>query len=228
MTKKNSILLAEDDSSFGGVLRDYLSINGYDVRLCEDGEVALSAAELQPFDLLITDVMMPVKDGFTLAGEIRRLHPEIPIIFLTARNQKDDVIRGYRTGADDYVTKPFDSEVLRYKIKAVLARKNAIPELPVRLRIGKFSFDIADRLLSGGDEPERLSPRESELLQLLASRLNQLVSRQEALKTIWGDDSYFNARSMDVYVARLRRRLKPDPSISIESVYGTGIKLAVQ
>lgn len=227
MTKKISILLAEDDASFGGVLRDYLSINGYEVRLCEDGEVALSAFETQSFDLLITDVMMPLKDGFTLADEIRRINSSIPLIFLTARTQKADVIKGYRAGADDYVTKPFDSEVLLYKIKAVLARKADQPEAPPVLQIGKFSFHIAERQLSGAGDPERLSPRESELLQLLASKQNQVVSRQDALKSIWGDDSYFNARSMDVYVTRLRRRLKADPSISIETVYGTGIKLAV-
>jgi two-component system, OmpR family, response regulator len=223
---KTKILLAEDDESFGGVLRDYLSIHGYEVKLCANGQLALSAFETQPFDLVITDVMMPLKDGFTLSDEIRKVNSTTPLIFLTARTQKDDILRGYRTGADDYVTKPFDSEVLLYKIKAVLTRKS-LPAAPPTLSIGMFTFKPAERLLSGGIEPGRLSPRESDLLQYLAARQNQVVSRQEALKSIWGDDSYFNARSMDVYVTRLRRRLKEDPRVGIESVYGTGIKLVV-
>jgi two-component system, OmpR family, response regulator len=227
MSAKVSILLAEDDRSFGGVLRDYLSLNGYDVQLCEDGEVALSAFESRAFDLVITDVMMPLKDGFSLAEEIRRSKPGLPLVFLTARTQKDDVLRGYRTGADDYITKPFDSEVLLYKIKAVLARRGQVSDAPKTFRLGKFTFDPAALLLSGNGEPERLSPRESELLQLLAAHRNHVLPRQEALKKIWGDDSYFNARSMDVYVARLRRRLKSDPNVQIETVYGTGLKLSV-
>lgn len=227
MNRKTRILLAEDDASFGGVLRDYLSINGYEVRLCADGEIAISAFQNEEYDLVITDVMMPAKDGFTLAGEIRKLNENMPLIFLTARTQKDDIIRGYRSGADDYITKPFDSEVLLYKIKAVLSRSPEMPIVPVSISIGKMNFDPAERLLTGGENPERLSPRESELLQLLAANQNQVVPRQDVLKKIWGDDSYFNARSMDVYVTRLRRRLKPDSNISIETVYGTGIKLSV-
>ena len=226
MSRKISILLAEDDASFGGVLRDYLALNNYDVRLCVDGEQALSAFETQPFDLVITDVMMPAKDGFTLAEELRAINSSIPLIFLTARTQRDDVLRGYRAGADDYITKPFDSEVLLAKINAVLSRRGSVSN-HASYAIGKFTFDIAERTLKGAGDPERLSPREAELLQLLAAQQNQVVSRQEALKKIWGDDSYFNARSMDVYVTRLRRRLKADPGISIETVYGTGIKLVV-
>lgn len=226
MSRKISILLAEDDASFGGVLRDYLALNSYDVRLCVDGEQALSAFETQPFDLVITDVMMPAKDGFSLAEEIRAINSSMPLIFLTARTQRDDVLRGYRAGADDYITKPFDSEVLLAKIKAVLSRRGSASNNS-SYAIGKFTFDIAERTLKGAGDPERLSPREAELLQLLAAQQNQVVSRQEALKKIWGDDSYFNARSMDVYVTRLRRRLKADPGISIETVYGTGIKLVV-
>lgn len=228
MSQKIRILLAEDDASFGGVLRDYLSINGYEVRLCPDGEIALAAFQNQEYDLVITDVMMPAKDGFSLAIAIREINADIPLIFLTARTQKDDVIRGYRSGADDYITKPFDSEVLLYKIKAVLSRRPDPVCGPEIISIGKMEFNPAERLLSGGENNERLSPREAELLLLLAASQNQVVSRQDALKKIWGDDSYFNARSMDVYVTRLRRRLKSDPGISIESVYGTGIKLVVK
>jgi two-component system OmpR family response regulator len=225
MSNKTSILLVEDDQSFGGVLRDYLSLNGYKVLLKEDGEHGISAFENGTFDLVITDVMMPFKDGFTLAEEIRKINAEVPLIFLTARSQKEDVLRGYRTGADDYIAKPFDSEVLLYKIKAVLSRKQASRIPPAIFTLGKFSFDPSGRVLSGGETPEKLSPRESELLQLLLTFANQVLPRQEALKKIWGDDSYFNARSMDVYVTRLRRKLKADPRIQIETVYGTGFKL---
>lgn len=225
MSEKISILLVEDDKSFGGVLRDYLSLNGYKVLLSEDGEHGASAFETGKFDLVITDVMMPYKDGFTLAEEIRKINADVPLIFLTARSQKEDVLRGYRTGADDYIPKPFDSEVLLYKIKAVLSRKQNNRGAQHTFTLGKFTFDSAQRLLTGGENPEKLSPRESELLQLLAAFANQVLPRQEALKKIWGDDSYFNARSMDVYVTRLRRKLKSDPRIQIETVYGTGFKL---
>jgi two-component system, OmpR family, response regulator len=226
-TGRRSILLAEDDSSFGGVLRDYLSLNDFEVRLCADGEVALSAFESQRFDLVITDVMMPLKDGFSLAEEIRGINPDIPLIFLTARTQKADMIRGYRAGADDYITKPFDSEILLWKINAVLNRSLHDSPEPEMLTIGLYRFHPADRALKTETGEERLSPREADLLKLLASKQNQVVSRQEALKQIWGDDSYFNARSMDVYVTRLRRRLAKDPAIKIESVYGTGIRLVI-
>lgn len=227
MSEKISILLVEDDKSFGGVLRDYLSLNSYKVLLSEDGEHAISVFENGKFDLVITDVMMPFKDGFTLAEEIRKINQGIPLIFLTARSQKEDVIRGYRAGADDYIPKPFDSEVLLYKIKAVLSRRQSNRSEQLVFTLGKFTFDTAERLLTGGENPERLSPRESELLQMLAAFSNRVLSRQEALKKIWGDDSYFNARSMDVYVTRLRRKLKEDPRIQIETVYGTGFKLSL-
>jgi two-component system OmpR family response regulator len=225
MKEKIAILLVEDDQSFGGVLRDYLSINEFNVVLCEDGERAIAAFETGKFDLVITDVMMPLKDGFTLAEEIRKINADVPLIFLTARSQKDDILRGYRTGADDYIPKPFDSEVLLYKIKAVLSRKQTNHETVKRFALGVFTFDPSERLLTGGEKPERLSPREAELLQLLAVFGNRVLPRQEALKKIWGDDSYFNARSMDVYVTRLRRKLRSDPRIQIETVYGTGFKL---
>lgn len=227
MSEKISILLAEDDESFGGVLRDYLSLNGYEVKLCADGELALSAFELKKYDLVISDVMMPAKDGFSLAEEIKKADKEVPFVFLTARTQKEDVLRGYRTGADDYISKPFDSEILLFKIKSVLSRNKSVKENKKNIGIGKFSFSIAERILSFEDEEERLSPRESELLQLLYQHLNEVLPRTEALKKIWGDDSYFNTRSMDVYVTRLRRRLKKDNSISIETVYGTGLKLYI-
>jgi DNA-binding response OmpR family regulator len=160
-----------------------------------------------------------------LAEEIRKINADVPLIFLTARSQKEDVLRGYRTGADDYIAKPFDSEVLLYKIKAVLSRKQPGRVSPAMFTLGKFSFDPMERVLSNDGNSEKLSPRESELLQLLLTFANQVLPRQEALKKIWGDDSYFNARSMDVYVTRLRRKLKADPRVQIETVYGTGFKL---
>ncbi len=228
MSEKISILLAEDDESFGGVLRDYLSLNGYAVKLCSDGEVALSAFETGKFDLVISDVMMPAKDGFSLAEEIRKINGGIPLVFLTARSQKEDVLRGYRIGADDYISKPFDSEILLFKLKSVLSRNRNVQEQLNSVAIGKFIFNISERTLSILGSSERLSPRESDLLQLLYSHVNAVLPRNEALKKIWGDDSYFNTRSMDVYVTRLRRRLKSDSCISIETVYGTGLKLSVK
>lgn len=228
MKESAVILLVEDDQSFGGVLRDYLSLNGFRIVLCEDGEKAAAVFKNEKFDLVITDVMMPVKDGFSFAEEIRKAGSLTPLIFLTARSQKEDILRGYRTGADDYIAKPFDSEVLLYKIKAVLARKqDARQSSPGKITFGKFSYDPSERLLTGGGDAERLSPRESELLLLLAEYSNRVLSRQDALKKIWGDDSYFNARSMDVYVTRLRRRFQSDPRVKIETVYGTGLKLIV-
>jgi DNA-binding response OmpR family regulator len=228
MNESISILLAEDDESFGGVLRDYLSLNGYCVKLCADGEIALSAFETGKFDLVISDVMMPAKDGFTLAEEIKKMNPEIPLVFLTARSQKVDVLRGYRIGADDYISKPFDSEILLFKIKSVLSRNKNQEEIQNEIAIGKFSLNISERILCFENVEERLSPREAELLQLLFVHLNKVLPRNEALKKIWGDDSYFNTRSMDVYVARLRRRLKKDANVLIETVYGTGLKLSVK
>jgi two-component system OmpR family response regulator len=228
MTEKISILLAEDDESFGGVLRDYLSLNGYSVKLCADGELALSVFETNKFDLVISDVMMPAKDGFSLGEEIKKINPETPLVFLTARSQKEDVLRGYRIGADDYISKPFDSEILLFKIKSVLSRTKNVQEQLKFITLGKFIFNISERTLCFNEEQERLSPRESDLLQLLYAHVNAVLPRNEALKKIWGDDSYFNTRSMDVYVTRLRRRLKNDSGVTIETVYGTGLKLSVK
>ena len=226
MTDKLHILLAEDDETFGNILRDYLSINGYAVELCRDGQQALDKFRENDYDLIVTDVMMPVKDGFSLVNDLRRINKLVPVIYLTARNQKEDIIRGYKSGADDYITKPFDSEVLLHKISAVLQRstQQRSKEQP-GFTFGQFSFHPGDRTLSSTTGTNRLSPRESELLALLLQHRGEIIDRRTILNTIWGDDSYFNNRSLDVYVTKLRKRLQEDARVQIESLYGSGVKL---
>lgn len=226
MNDKLSILLAEDDESFGNILRDYLSLNGYTVELCRDGQQAQDKFREQDFDLVVTDVMMPVKDGFSFINDLRKINKIVPVVYLTARNQKEDIIRGYKSGADDYITKPFDSEVLLHKISAVLQRstQQRSKEQP-GFSFGKFMFNPGERTLLGPSGTSRLSPRESELLNMLLQNKGQLIDRSTILNTIWGDDSYFNNRSLDVYVTKLRKRLSEDASVAIESLYGSGVKL---
>jgi DNA-binding response OmpR family regulator len=227
MSDKLHILLAEDDESFGNILRDYLSINGYNVELCRDGQQAIDKFRENDYDLIVSDVMMPVKDGFTFVNDLRKINKLVPVIYLTARNQKEDIIKGYRSGADDYVTKPFDSEVLLLKIAAVLQRsqQSRSASQPDVFTFGKFVFNPALRSLEHNGKPERLSPRESELLNMLLVHQGQIVDRSTILNTIWGDDSYFNNRSLDVYITKLRKRLQADEKIVIESLYGSGVKL---
>ncbi len=229
MTDKLNILLAEDDESFGNILRDYLSINNFNVELCRDGQQALDKFREQDFDLIVSDVMMPVKDGFTFISDLRKINKLVPVIYLTARNQKEDIIKGYKSGADDYVTKPFDSEVLLLKIAAVLQRsqQNRSAQQPDVFTFGKFVFNPAARSLEHNNKAERLSPRESELLNMLLVHQGQIVDRSTILNTIWGDDSYFNNRSLDVYITKLRKRLQADEKIVIESLYGSGVKMSV-
>lgn len=228
MQEKLHILLAEDDETFGNILRDYLSINGYVVELCRDGQQALDKFRENDYDLIVTDVMMPVKDGFSFVNDLRRINKLVPVIYLTARNQKEDIIRGYKSGADDYITKPFDSEVLLHKISAVLQRstQQRSKEQP-GFAFGKFTFLPGDRTLTGPSGTNRLSPRESELLALLLQHREEIIDRRTILNTIWGDDSYFNNRSLDVYVTKLRKRLQEDATVQIESLYGSGVKLTV-
>ena len=229
MTDKLNILLAEDDESFGNILRDYLSINNFNVELCRDGQQALDKFREQDFDLIVSDVMMPVKDGFTFVNDLRKINKLVPVIYLTARNQKEDIIKGYKSGADDYVTKPFDSEVLLLKIAAVLQRsqQNRSAQQSDVFTFGKFVFNPAARSLEHNNKAERLSPRESELLNMLLIHQGQIVDRSTILNTIWGDDSYFNNRSLDVYITKLRKRLQADEKIVIESLYGSGVKMSV-
>ena len=227
--ENNRILLVEDDPNFGTVLKDYLSLNDYKVTLAKDGLEGLIMFKNDDFDLCILDVMMPRKDGFSLAKDIRATNSEVPIIFLTARTMKEDVLKGYQSGGDDYLNKPFDSEVLLYKIKAILQRKETeqtIEEDVFEYKIGKFDFNSKLRHLSfDGGEIQKLSPKESKLLKLLATHKNDLMPRELALTKIWRDDNYFTSRSMDVYIAKLRKYLKPDPNVEILNIHGEGFRL---
>ncbi|MEM7655168.1 MAG: response regulator transcription factor [Bacteroidota bacterium] len=228
------ILLVEDEPNFGAVLRDYLQMNQYEVVLAKDGHAGLQAFREQGFSLCILDVMMPKMDGFTLAKEIRSVNSDIPIIFLTARSMKEDVHQGFQSGGDDYITKPFDSEELLLRVKAVLKRSQATstapPPVPESFEFGGFSFNHRLHTIehTGRDESDRLSPKEADLLQLLLLHKNDLLSREKALQTLWGDDNYFNARSMDVFISKLRKRFRADPHIKIENVHGRGFRLVVE
>lgn len=224
---KQEILLVEDDHNFGAVLRDYLELHDFEVILAKDGVEGLQAYRNHDPEICILDVMMPHKDGFTLGREIRELDPEMPIIFLTAKSLKEDVLKGYQVGADDYLTKPFDSEVLLYKIKAILNRRVQSRETNEEktYTIGNYLYDPELRTLSLNGKEYRLSPKEGALLKLLAQNKNQLVSRSEALKKIWKDDNYFTGRSMDVYVAKLRKHLRHDENVAIINVHSEGFRL---
>ena len=223
---KQRILLAEDDVNFGNLLRDTLLFNEYDVTLERDGVQGLRAYKQGEFDLCIFDIMMPKKDGLTLATEVKEIDNGQPLIFLTAKGQKEDIIAGYSAGADDYLVKPFDTDVLLYKIQAIIGRKVAEQEdEPDELAIGSFTFMPKIRQLVRDGEVIRLSPKESELLKMLVAHTNQLLPRSKALLKIWREDNYFTGRSMDVYVAKLRKYLKVDPSLKIENVHGEGFRL---
>jgi DNA-binding response OmpR family regulator len=225
------ILLAEDEINLGSLLRDYLNAKGFDTKLCEDGQSAFDAFTSDRFDLCILDVMMPVKDGITLAKEIRMIDKNVPIIFLTAKAMPDDKVEGFQAGADDYMTKPFNMEELLLRIRAILKRSsfNAIEQAEEGVfRLGKYTFDSLKQSLSiEGGETKKLTSRESELLRLLCESANRVLDRNYALKAIWHDDSYFNARSMDVYITKLRKYLKEDPEIEILNIHGKGFKLLV-
>jgi DNA-binding response OmpR family regulator len=228
-TKKN-ILLVEDDINFGIILRDYLRLNDFDVTLARNGMEGFEKFKKDYFDLIILDVMMPYKDGFTLAKEIRARDKQVPLIFLTAKTLKEDMLKGYQLGADDYVNKPFDSEVLLYKIKALLNRRIVPVEeekpVAVHFTIGDFRFDSKLRQLFYKDEaPIKLSPKESKLLKMLALHKNDLMPREKALTKIWQDDNYFTSRSMDVYIAKLRKLLQRDPKVKIVNIHGAGFRL---
>lgn len=233
MDKKVKLLLVEDDPSFGAVLKDYLTLNDYDVTLATDGEDGLEKFKSDTFDLCLSDVMMPKKDGFTLAKEIIDINPDIPIIFLTARNMREDILTGYKLGANDYITKPFDSEVLLYKINAVLQRNsnngnNEDKEDKEIYEISNFKFNTKLRQLEVKDKMYKLSPKENELLKLLCKYKNDLMPREEALTKIWHNDNYFTSRSMDVYIAKIRKLLKNDENVEIVNIHGEGFRLLVK
>lgn len=228
--EKLKVLLVEDDSNFGQVLKNYLELNDYIVELARDGILGLAAFRREKFDICLLDVMMPNMDGFTLAEEIRNVDPEIPLFFLTAKSTKEDILQGYKLGADDYINKPFDSEILLQKIKAILKRNQDMQEkqhAQIEFVIGKYQFNSKLRILEHGGESITLSPKENELLTMLAEYRNDLLPREAALKRIWGSDTYFNGRSMDVYIAKLRKYLKADSSVEIVNIHGNGFRLVV-
>ena len=222
---KLTILLAEDDENLGSLLKEYLIAKGYTTNWFTNGDLAYKSFIKEHYDLCIFDVMMPVKDGITLAKEIRMLNTAMPILFLTAKSQKEDILKGFEVGADDYITKPFSMEELLYRIEAILRRTHHQPSKQNEFTIGNFNFDADKQLLTIDDDEQKLTTKESELLKLLCLNKNTVLERNFALKTIWIDDNYFNARSMDVYIAKLRKYLKPDPSIEILNIHGKGFKL---
>ncbi|MCX6298573.1 MAG: response regulator transcription factor [Bacteroidetes bacterium] len=225
--KKSKILLCEDDTNLGKVLKDYLELNDYDVILERDGRLGLAAFQREKFDICLLDVMMPNMDGFKLAEEIRDVDLDIPLFFLSAKTMKDDIIQGYKLGADDYITKPFDSEVLLMKIKAMLKRNEEDNRISdnIEFDLGKYHFNPKLRQLINNDSHQTLSPKENELLKMLSEHKNDLLPRERALKKIWGSDTYFNGRSMDVYIAKLRKYLKDDTDIEIVNIHGNGFRL---
>jgi DNA-binding response OmpR family regulator len=225
--KKYKILLCEDDTNLGMVLKNYLELTDYDVTLERDGRLGLAAFQREKFDICLLDVMMPNMDGFTLAEEIRDVDPEIPLFFLSAKTMKEDIIQGYKLGADDYITKPFDSEVLLLKIKAMLKRNEEENKINdnIEFDLGGYHFNPRLRELKIGATVHILSPKENELLKMLAEHKNDLLPRERALKKIWGSDTYFNGRSMDVYIAKLRKYLKEDAQIEIVNIHGNGFRL---
>ena len=230
MKKTNKkILLVEDDINFGNILKEYLGLNDYDITLAKNGIEGFEKFKKENFDLCILDVMMPYKDGFTLAKEIREENNLVPIFFLTAKNLKEDVLKGFKVGADDYMTKPFDSDVLLAKIKVILYRKNIIVE-PVddtfEFSLSDFRFNSKLRFIKYKDgESIKLSPKESQLLRLLVLHINDLLPREVALNKIWRDDNYFTSRSMDVYIAKLRKFLSADKKVQILNIHGEGFRL---
>jgi two-component system OmpR family response regulator len=225
--KSTKILLAEDDNNLGTLLKNYLTAKNYETLLFINGSLALEAFASGSFGLCILDIMMPEMDGLTLAREIRLTDPDIPIIFLTAKNQKEDVIDGFKSGADDYITKPFSMEELLYRIEAILRRTSspAVSRKDDSYTIGEYSFDPLKQQLVYKEQLIKLTTKESELLELLCRHGNEILERNFALKTIWIDDNYFNARSMDVYITRLRKYLRKDPSVKILNIHGRGYKL---
>lgn len=226
---KGTILLVEDDKNLGIVTRDFLEISGYQVILKEDGKEGLKEFRNGTYDLVLLDIMLPLLDGFSVAEEIRKTDCETPFIFLTAKTLKEDKLKGFRIGADDYITKPFSTEELKLRIDAVLRRsKRSNEQRPLIFSIGRYTFDYANHNLSFAEEARQLTRREAELLRLLCINMNNVLRRDLALKTIWGEDDYFMGRSMDVYITKLRKMLGGDPSVSIVNIHNTGFRLEVR
>ena len=228
MENKLHILLCEDEESLGMLVREYLQAKGYDAELYLDGEAGYKAFVKGEYDMCLLAVMMPKMDGFTLARELRMINAEVPIMFLTAKNLKDDILEGFKLGADDYLTKPFSMDELVYRMEAILRRVKARnKQMAVRYQLGRFVFDTQRQLLTIGEKSTKLTTKESELLTMLCTHMNDVLERDLALKTIWIDDNYFNARSMDVYITKLRKHLKDDPNVEINNVHGKGYRLVV-
>ncbi|MBU0697331.1 MAG: response regulator transcription factor [Bacteroidetes bacterium] len=226
------ILLVEDDPNLGMLLEDYLSLKGkFDIKLCVDGEEGLKAFTQDDFDICILDVMMPKKDGFTLAKDIRKINSTIPIIFATAKGMMEDKTEAYSLGGDDYITKPFRIEELLLRINALLKRvsqQDQEPEQkPTQFNIGQYHFDYQTQIISKDEEQQKVSTKEAELLRLLCLKMNDVLTREEALLQIWHDDNYFNGRSMDVFLSKLRKYLRDDSKVEIINVHGKGYKLLV-
>ena len=231
MSLKKKILLVEDDNNFGSILRDYLTLHSYEITLAKNGIEGLEKFKKYNYDLCILDVMMPFKDGFSLASDIRAINDEVPLIFLTAKSLKEDVIKGFKIGADDYLIKPFDSEILLFKIKSIFKRKISLKKATdnkVDYIFSSFRYNSKFRELQfKNDKPVTLSPKEGKLLTLLLNNMNDLTTREEALVKIWNDDNYFTSRSMDVYVTKIRKYLSKDPKIKIENIHGKGFKFSI-
>jgi len=231
---KNSdknILLVEDDINFGALLNDFLTLHSYNVVLAKNGIEGLEKFKKSQFGLCVLDVMLPFKDGFTLAKEIREIDKDVPLFFLTAKTLKEDVLKGYKIGADDYLTKPFDSDILLLKIKSIFKRKQLINSKEIvkyEFEFAKFKFNSKLRTLQFETEPIiKLSPKENQLLRMLLNYLNDLMPRELALVKIWNDDNYFTSRSMDVYIAKIRKHLSKDPNVEIENIHGEGFRLII-
>lgn len=229
MNEKTRILLCEDDESLGMLLREYLEARGYEAVLCTDGEAGYKAFLQAPFDICVLDVMMPKKDGFSLARDIKQANADTPIVFLTAKTLKEDVFEGFEIGADDYITKPFSMQELTLRIEAIMRRVHSKKQTERdNFRMGGFTYDTKKQILTDPDgNQKKLTTKESELLVLLFQHANEVLQRDFALKTIWVDDNYFNARSMDVYITKLRKLLKADPNVEIINVHGKGYKLVI-
>ncbi len=225
--RKYRVLLCEDDTNLGMVLKNYLELNDYEVVLERDGRLGFAAFQREKFDICLLDVMMPNVDGFTLAEDIRDIDPDVPLFFLSAKTMKDDIINGYKLGADDYITKPFDSDVLLMKIMAILKRNEEEVRISENIvfDMGSYHFNPKLRELIIDGKTQILSPKENDLLKMLAEHKNDLLPREKALKRIWGSDTYFNGRSMDVYIAKLRKYLKEDSKIEIVNIHGNGFRL---
>ncbi len=229
MEKVTRVLLAEDDKNLGNILKTYLEAKNYPTVLCPDGKVAYEAFKREEFDFCVLDIMMPEMDGFTLAKKIRKIDKEIPILFLSAKAMQEDRIQGFEVGADDYLTKPFSMEELLLRIKAILRRSSNIENDSSKseFKFGKYTFEYNRQTLSTVDGEQKLTSKEAELLKLLCENMNNVLDRTVALNKIWFDDSYFNARSMDVYVTKLRKYLKGDPNVELINVHGVGFKLVI-